>query len=239
MRRIIRIFLSIRTAVILLLFFMLLAFIGSLSLITNLAFFSGIDESPLFSWLSASANLKATWWIYLMILALCLLAVNTIFCTIDALMKRAGWKGFMLKLSPEVMHVGVLFIMLGHLLTASIGFKSDLAISKGESTAIGNAAVLTVKDVRFRADAGGYAFDYEADILWAEAGKKSIEHMLRPVHPLYFGKYGIYIKSVTLEPEPSAQLRICRDPGALWAGIGGLLLAAGGICFLYAKPRSS
>lgn len=239
MNAVTRFFLSIRTATAIFTVFIVLAFVGSLSLVKNLALFSGIDDTPLFRWLLESGSVRLTWWIYLMIASLGLLAVNTIFCMVNAVLKKATWRNILLRLSPEIMHAGVLFIMLGHLLTASTGFKADFLFARGEKKVVAASSALTVTDMRLRTDEAGYVYDWEADILWQGPGKQTEESVVRPVHPVYFGQYGIYIKSVSAEPALSAQIRVCRDPGALWALIGGLLLAAGGICFLCGRIRSS
>ena len=235
MRAIIRFFLSLKTAVVFFAVFMAIAIAGSLSLVKNLAFFSGIDDTPLFRWLMEAHAFRQAWWIYAMILVIGLLAVNTLFCTADALLKKTGLKYLVRKLSPELIHVGVLLVMLGHLLTASVGFKADMVIKKGESKAVTGSAAISVNDVRLRTDAEGYARDWEADLQWSDSRGQSIQKVLRPVRPLYFGQFGIYIKAVSLQPEPSVQVRVCRDLGAPWALGGGVLLSIGCIAVLILK----
>jgi cytochrome c biogenesis factor len=235
MKAIARFFLSLKTAFWLFFVFIVFAFIGSVVLPNNLAFFSGIDDTPLFRWLSDSGNLKLTWWIYAMILMLALLAVSTIFCTIDGTIKGLNSRNLILKLSPQVMHLGVLFIMLGHLLTASIGFKTDMRIKEGEKKVVAGEIELYLEDVKVQTDKQGYYTDWEAKLWWFENGEKVKEEVLRPVHPLYFGQFGLYFKSVSIEPEPSALIRVCRDPGALWALIGGVFLSIGGLGFVYGR----
>jgi len=68
-----------------------------------------------------------------MIAMLAVLAVSTLFCTAEAILSWSSRQTFLLKLSPQVMHIGVLFIMLGHLLTASMGFKMDVLLKQGGS----------------------------------------------------------------------------------------------------------
>jgi len=232
-----RFFLSLNTAFWVFLAFIVLAFMGSLSLVNNLAFFSGIDEAPLFKWLLSVHDLRKTWWIYVMIAVLAVMAVSTIFCTIEALYKKLSLRNFVLKISPQVMHIGVLFIMLGHLLTASAGFKTDMNITKGEKKTVAGNISVSVDDVKVTTDENGYYTDWQAKLLWFENGLKKHENILRPAHPLYFGEYGIYIRSVNMGPETSALIRVCRDPGALWALIGGALLSFGGIGFIYGRSR--
>lgn len=236
MNLIIKYLLSLKTAFVLFLLFLLLLGMGSMSLVNNLAFFSGIDDTPLFRWLAASGSDTATWWIYGMIVLLGVLALSTIACTVDALVVRQPRRQLIAKLSPQIMHIGVLFIMLGHLLTASIGFKMDIVIKKGETKPIADIAELSLVDVAVWKDQNDYDADWEARLLWKERGNTR-ETSVRPVHPQYFGSMGIYIKSVTTGRDASALLRVCRDPGSYWALGGGLLLSLGGLGFVYGRLR--
>lgn len=170
-----------------------------------------------------------------MMFVLALLALNTIFCIVDTLLKRAEKKSLALWLPPQIMHLGVLFIMLGHLLTASVGFKTDLALNRGEQKNITASSALTLKNAQLLTDTDGYVYDWSGIVAWTESGKDVGEKVVRPAHPVFFGQYGIYIKSVSTDPLPSVQLRVCKDPGAPWALIGGLLLSAGGLGFLYGR----
>ncbi len=235
MRGIRRFFLSLNTTVSVFLVFIVLAFSGSLSLVHNLAFFSGVDDVPLFRWLVASGDPGRTWWIYAMIVTLGVLAVNTIFCTVEGVLKRFDGNRLMLKLSPQIMHIGVLFIMLGHLLTASVGFKTDLNIAKGEQKQVTGDIAVSVEDIKVRTDPNGYSTSWEAKVAWLEKGQKKYEGSIRPVHPLYFGQFGLYTKAVTTEPQSAVLIRVCRDPGALWALAGGIIFSLGGIGFIYGR----
>jgi len=237
MKTIINFFLSLKTAFWLFAVFVVLCFIGSLSLPANLAFFSGIDDTPLFTWLREVSEPGTTWWIYALIGLLAVFAMSTIFCTVEALIERTTWRSIALKLSPQVMHVGVLFIMLGHLLTATLGEKIDIDVRKGETAPVGNVASIMLVDVRETTDENGYAVDWEATLRWIENGRSSALHRLRPARPLYFGAYGLYTKAVESGPRASAWIRINRDPGAPWALAGGLLLSLGAAAFLYARVR--
>lgn len=235
MKAILDFFLSLKTAFWLFVAFVVICLIGSLSLPENLAFFSGIDDTPLFAWLREANAPGTTWWIYALIGLLAVFAVSTICCTAEALIERATWRSIALKLSPQVMHIGVLFIMLGHLLTATLGEKMDVDVKKGGTAPVGSAAAIRLVDVRETTDENGYAVDWEATLQWIENGRPSDPRSLRPARPLYFGVYGLYTKAVDAGPQASAWIRVSRDPGAPWALLGGLLMSLGGIVFLYGR----
>lgn len=239
MKPIINFFLSIKTAYGFFLFFTTVCLYGSLSLPNNLAFFSGIDDTPLFRWLAGAGAIGTTWWIWVFIAALGLFALNTVACTVDALL-RLGRQNFIMRLSPQVMHIGVLFVMLGHLLTASAGVKLDIDLRAGEAKPVAGNLSILLEDVTVREDANGYAVDWEAKLRLLENGTRSEELSLRPAHPLYRAGYGLYSKSVVKDArESSALVRVSRDPGALWAFLGGALLSLGGAGFVYARFRGA
>ncbi len=236
MKTMIRFLLSLSTAFGSFLAFVVLAVGGSFFLVNNLAFFSGIDEMPLFRWLAGHADLSKTWWIYAMVALLAVLAASTIACTVEAFLNRMSRTRLILKLSPQIMHCGVLLIMLGHLMTASAGFKLDLSMRKGEVRAIDGTKTIALEDVSVKTDEFGYAAEWEATIRWTDQGGGSGEQHLRPVRPAPVGPYGLFLKSVALEPEPSALIMVSRDPGAPWALLGGIVLCLGGIGFVFAGP---
>lgn len=236
MKAFINFFLSIKTAFGFFLFFAAVCLYGSLSLPNNLAFFSGIDDTPLFRWLGAAKGYGTTWWIWVFIAALAVFALNTIVCTAEALLYRMSGRNLVDKLAPQVMHIGALFIMLGHLLTASMGIKMDVDLGKGETKQVAGDASIMLEEVTVREDANGYAVDWEAKLRWIEGGVRSDTVGLKPAHPLRFGSYGVFSKSVVVDPNgSSALIRVSRDPGAPWALLGGVLLCIGGAAFIYGR----
>lgn len=229
MKTILRFFLSLRTTFGLFALFAVTACAGSLGLTGNLVFFSGIDETPLFLWLSRSDSTSLTWWIYLMIIVLAVLAVNTIVCTIDGILKKRGRENFIFSISPHIMHIGVLFVMLGHMLTAALGHKADMTIEKGMERQVAEGITLGLNGIDVITDQEGYVTDWTLNISWGLPDGTKGKGMVRPVRPLYAGGYLIYTKSVETGEKDSALIRICMDPGAPWALAGALVLCAGGV----------
>lgn len=235
MKAILRFFLSLNTAFGLFTAAVVIFLVGSLMLPYNLAFFSGIDDVPLFSWLAEAGKLKLTWWIFILIGMMAFLGLSTVLCTADALLKGVSRKNLVLKLSPQVMHAGVIFVMLGHLLTAWHGTRWDLSLQKGETGRIEAGASILLEDIKTQKDEAGYETRWEAELMLLSNGEEVGRKVLRPARPIYFGNTGLYIKSVKTGDKPSALIRVCRDPGALWALIGGVLISVGGLGFLQAK----
>ncbi|RMG69247.1 MAG: hypothetical protein D6710_09195, partial [Nitrospirae bacterium] len=203
----------------------------------NLSFFSGIDETPLFRWLKEADNLKLTWWIYGMIVLIGLLAINTIFCTVEGLLKRLSMKNLLLKLSPQIIHIGVLLIMLGHLLTASIGIKEDVFLKKGEEASIGRGVRIVLQDVSVVTDEEGYDIDWTSRVK-VVSGSITDEIALKPSRPVYRAGFGFFVQAATRdEEEISSLIRVIDDPGVLWAMLGGGLVVISGVMFLIARIK--
>lgn len=214
-----------------------LCLIGSIMLPTHLEFFSGIDDSPLFLWLNNAGNLANTWWVYALIGSIALLALSTIACTIEALIKPST-RGMVFKLSPQVMHIGVLFVMLGHLLTAAYGIRTDVLIQQGSTEMISKELSVKVNNVHAEINKAGTSTRWKAELELAAKGKPLIFKTLAPVHPVYINGYGLFFSTFN-EPGsgelPSAVIRVTRDPGAVWALMGGVLVTLGGLGFLISR----
>ncbi len=237
MKKFYDILLSVKTAFWLMVAFSVIAIIGSVIHPRNLSFFSGIDSTPLFKWLIHSDHLEITWWIYGMILVLALLGINTLVCTVDALIRKVRLKNLMLKLSPQLIHIGVMMIMIGHLLTASLGLKMDLFLEKGKTARITGNRIVGLNDVEVVMNEDGYVVDWTTYI-WLKTNGKRYNLILKPSRPVYRAGLGFFVQAATRdEEEISSLVRITADPGAPWAFIGGAIVVVGGLMFLLARLR--
>lgn len=205
---------------------------GSLVIPWNLAVFTGIDDTPLFRWLADTPERGLTWWVYALVIMMGAAATSTAVCTIDALIKSAGRKDFISRLFPQVMHIGVLLALLGHLLTAAFGLKYDINVPEGSTAAIHDGMSVTVSGVRSEQDATGYYTAWEADVAITKDGDSIKNALLQPVHPILIGQTGLFFKSISVEGTRAATIRVTKDPGATWALIGGALVAIGAAGFI-------
>lgn len=243
MRSIYRFFISMNTAFWLMALVMALALAGSLHLPAKLAFFSGIDDAPLFVWLRAEGGEPlATWWIYGLVAALGLLTLSTVLCTVEDFIKKGlPPRNLIRRLSPQVVHLGVCLALLGYLLTSAYGTREDLLLARGQESALSDSVVLSVTDVKVGPGEGGYMTDWEAGVRLKVGGVAGETRRLRPARPVYGGGYGLYLKSVTLGSatlgdEAQVLIRVTRDPGVLWAFIGGALVLLGSAGLALTRP---
>jgi len=104
-------------------------FWGSLVVANHYAFFSQLNNTRLWEWLSL--NLKEYWprciWLICLLLVLTLLAINTLACATKRIFglfraqDNSGSGKFFISLIPSLVHLLFLLVLLGHLLTFSFG----------------------------------------------------------------------------------------------------------------------
>ena len=210
--------------------------IGVLLLMAAGSFGSGaseagsINDMPLFAWLRG-ASAFASWWLWGAIVLLALLAVNTVFCSIESLRSKFRSGNFLIIIAPQVMHAGFLLIMLAHLLSAYGGSKQIIQV--GEGSAIGSPDGSTIRIERISGSVGpmGMMTDFGAEFRYVADGRERTS-FVSPNHPLFHNGFGIYVKDVAIVPEPAALLEIHREPGAGAALAGALLFTVGNIVLL-------
>ncbi|RME65346.1 MAG: hypothetical protein D6778_06505 [Nitrospirae bacterium] len=227
MKRILDILLSVKTAFYLFWVFVIIAFVGSVELPGHLSFYSGIDEEPLFRWLSENQVLVRTWWIYGLIIALALIAINTIFCTTEALLKRVKGRNLITKLMPQLMHIGVLFVMLGHLVTASYSFRTEVDIKKGDFLSLPDGTKVQVLSVKEILDEEGFPVDWIVTLKTPSGPLQA-----GPLRPVKVGAYTILAQAAE---EDTAVLRAVQDPGAVWALVGGIIICSATLVFVISR----
>jgi GxxExxY protein len=97
-----------------------------------------MNDRLLFNWVSgvAAGNIAATWWFFISLAGLVLLTINTFVCSYQAVRGRWSRQDFLLRISPQVVHIGFLFILLAHLLGAGWGYRLNGALAEGASARV-------------------------------------------------------------------------------------------------------
>jgi hypothetical protein len=230
-----RFFLSLKTAIWLLLALLLMLLFGSL-IMPSRQEFSSMNFMPLFDWMNENPA-GVTWWLYGSIILLSLLTANTIICSLESLIKKGQKKNWLLIISPQIMHIGFLFVLLAHLLSSSGGFKGNAVAYEGTSLTLPNDLILLVKNIDVDIDFRGYIKDWKADIEYLSDGKKIKEDFLKPNVPSFYKGLGIYLKDIQPYPMKVILLEVSIEPGAVWALIGGMLFMLGTITLLISKVK--
>jgi len=196
--------------------------------------FTAMNAEPLFSWL-LRAPLVYSWWLWGTIFVLGLLTVNTVFCSLDSFIKKKS--AFLLILAPQVIHIGFLFILLAHLLSSIGSYKLTGGVPEGVSVGLPNGQGFKLVKIEATPGPQGYIADWEARIEHIAGGQVMKRDVLRPNKPSFYGGLGFYLKDLRFEPYPMALIEVSREPGALWALIGGILFTAGTVALIILKMR--
>ena len=121
---------------------------GSIITVKYRPLFQTLDHSILFQWLAVSgrAGLDKTLWIYLLIFLITCFALNTSLCTGERLWNiiryRRPWRSFY----PQIVHIGFLVALLGHLVGSMYGFRSqENIVYRGEAVAVPHQEALSLR----------------------------------------------------------------------------------------------
>jgi cytochrome c biogenesis protein ResB len=198
--------------------------------------FQSLHTTPLFAWL-AENDPGVTWWLYAALAVLTLLAANTLVCSIEALIKKRSARTWLLTISPQVIHIGFLFILLAHLLSSYDSYQGMAMVREGDRLPLPDGITVAVDGIHAAMDPRGFISDWSADIRYVRGDQPATGGTVRPNEPLLYGGFGLYIKTVKFEPYPIALIQVSRDPGAPYALIGGIFFLIGMITLLLLKIR--
>jgi cytochrome c biogenesis protein ResB len=234
-------FLSLKTTVWTLLALICFFFIGSYLMPAHRAVFEPMNEDILLRWATgiASDHPWSTWWFFAALAALMLLTFNTLVCSIQAVRGRWSRADFLLRISPQIVHLGFLFILVAHVLGAGWGYKLSGMMPEGAYAQLPEDKALYLKEIRVETDTNGYMKDWAAEAHVFEHNKRVLVGTLGPNSPLFYNGVGIYVKSLNFEKGPAALLVIARDPGTIWALVGGLLFILGSVMLLVMKWKKA
>jgi cytochrome c biogenesis protein ResB len=234
-------FLSIKTTVWTLLGLIGLFFLGSYMMPAHRELFGSINDRLLFDWVRQVA-LDHPWetgWFFAALAALMLLTLNTLVCSIQAVRGRWSRRDFLLRIAPQVVHAGFLFILLAHLLGALSGYRVSGTVPEGSFVRLPENRVLHLQAVRVVVDRSGYPRDWSAQIEVFEGDRRVAAGSLGPNAPLFLRGAGFYLKSFDFERVPMALLMVNKDPGAVWALAGAGLFTVGAATILMLKWKKA
>jgi hypothetical protein len=232
---ILKFFLSLRTALWLLMALLCLLLYGSVIMPMNEEF-QALRTVPLFQWMEENP-FSMTWWLWAAIGLLSLLTANTLLCSIDSVKKKKSARQWMLVLSPQIVHIGFLFILLAHLLSGYSSFRGTAVVYENSGLNLPNGNDVLFKKIDVYMDPRGYMKDWSAEVEYFKSGTSVGTDSIKPNSPSFLDGLGIYIKDIQLQPYPVAMIEVSKDPGAIWALVGGVLFMAGMVTLLFLKIK--
>lgn len=197
---------------------------------------AAMNEVPLLLWLK-EASFAQSWWLWITVVLLAILALNTVLCSISSLRAKAGRERFPALIAPQVMHAGFLLIVLAHLASAYGGFKEALPVMDGQAIGFPDGSRVEVENIRAEFGPMGMPTDYSADLRFRENGALRMK-TVSPNHPVFYRGIGIYLKEAQLDPVPAAYIEVHREPGAGLALAGALLFTVGNVVLVAVRRGS-
>jgi hypothetical protein len=192
---------------------------------------------PLFDWLQQQP-LGITWWLWGLIGILFVLTLNTLFCSIESIVKKKKVTRWLLLLSPQVIHIGFLFMLVAHLLSAIGALQSQAIAAEGTMVKLSSRnTALQVKNINVSYDYYGHISDWAVSVEYVADGKIIHEDIIRPNSPSTQMGFNINVKDLRTHPVEAVLLQINREPGAVWALIGGILFTVGIVTLILLKIR--
>ena len=202
---------------------------GSFYIPQNLALFSEVNDMPLFRWLvEQNGNLNKIYWIYLLIGLMLLLWINTIVCSIDAIIKKTTWKGLVRVLSPQVLHFAILFVLVGYCVSASTGYKKDITMDMIDLQTI-EGFELKINNIEFFTNPGENSPRWR--VYLNINGNESVLELGRPT---FYNGVGFFAKSAQ-QRKMKAIIGLIYDPGVIWQLIGSITFVIGAAGVLYTR----
>ena len=171
-----------------------------------------------------------SWWLWLILGLLAVLALNTVLCSIESLRSKYHRTNFLAIIAPQVMHAGFLFIALAHLFSAYGGQKGVLQVYEGQSIGFPDGSGIVIRNITGQIGSRGMLTSYQAEVQPDSDGKAPSQ--ISPNNPFFYRGFGIYLKDVQLFPERIALVEIHREPGAGIALAGALLFTVGNIALI-------
>ena len=228
-------FLSLRTAIWLIVALLILLFCGSVVMPVTKEF-QALHSMPLFQWMTENSP-GITWWLWGTLVVLSVLTANTLLCSIESVVRKKTARRWLLIISPQLVHAGFMFILLAHLLSSYSSFRGTGVVYENGGLKLPNGTGVIFRNFHIDADPAGYARDWSADVEYIKGGRSLRSDRIRPNNPSFQDGLGIYIKNLQLQPYRAALIEVCREPGAPWALVGSLFFMAGMTMLLIFKIK--
>ncbi len=219
----------------LLLLFLLCAVMAAGSFLLSGEQTAAINYMPLFVWLT-EVSAGISWWLWLTLVLLALLALNTVLCSAETLWCRRGRGGLAALLAPQLIHAGFLLIVLAHLLSASGSSLSQMEVREGSLVTLPNGSRFGVAGISVQTSPMGMMTGFSSQLV-TDLNNLALRTTISPNNPWFSGSYGVYIKQAEGYPFKRALLEVHREPGAGMALAGALLFTVGNIMLLVIRSK--
>ncbi len=189
--------------------------------------FQELHSMPMFYWIQIQP-LEITWWLWGLIGVFVVLSLNTVFCSIESLVKKRKVTQWLLLISPQIIHIGFLFVLLAHVLSAAGASQGQTVAGEGSLITLSDhRTVIRIKNIDISLDYNGYISDWEVDVEYLSNGVVFHNDTIKPNDPSVLRGFNINVKDLRVSPDKAILLQVNREPGAMWALVGGILFMIG------------
>lgn len=197
---------------------------------------AAINSVPLLVWLR-EVPLGVSWWLWLTLVLLALLVLNTLLCSCETVLGRWGRGGWALLLAPQLVHAGFLLIVLAHLLSAAASSVLQVEVQEGLVVNLPNGSQFGVAGISVNLSPNGMPTGFSSELV-TDLKNPSARVVISPNHPWFAGGYGVYIKQAEEFPFRRALLELHREPGVGMALAGALLFSVGNVILLAVRSKT-
>lgn len=196
---------------------------------------AAINGMPLLSWLLEVPG-AVSWWLWVTLVLIALLVLNTLLCSSDTLWSRRGQGGRASLLAPQLIHAGFLLIVLAHLLSAlgsslqAVEVREMMLADLPDGTRFGIAAISVNTSPQ------GMPLSFSSELV-PDLAKPAERVVVSPNHPWFCNGFGVYLKQAEAYPEKRALLEIHREPGASMALAGALFFTVGNVLLVVIRSK--
>src|SRR3989338_2123688 len=170
---------------------------GSIISMKNPQVFQALDQAILFPWLFSvgNANLNISLWIFILVFLITIFAINTTVCTLDKLYSTFKYKRPWQSLFPQIVHIGFLIALLGHLIGSIYGFKSPgHFVFQGQTIQVPSQEGLSLRfdDIEMKTSRRAGLEDLKTKVALLEDGKELLKDNIRINGPLIYKGIAFY-----------------------------------------------
>jgi len=207
--------------------------------------FSDMDAQVFSGWFARKgfAAPGPTSWLYGLLLATALLAVNAACCTFERLVQIFRGKVTLRRLLPHVMHLAFLGVVLSHLASSIYGDRNPgIAVPEGGFEPVGRTGwVLKLDRLDLVMGAEGTPKDVSAAVTLYRDVTPVAKGVVRTNEPLFHEGYGVYLKNFGPTPwgAPYAVFDANRDPGAVAVLVSSVLFTVANLLYLVPARREN
>ncbi len=228
-------FLSLGTTLWSLGLLLVLFFVGAFIMPGNKAF-QQLHSIPLIDWIQKQP-VQDIWWLWGIFGVLAVIAVNTLFCSVESIIKKRKVTHWLLLISPQIIHIGFLFMLLAHLLSAFGASQRNANVMEGSRLSISSDTILKVDNIDIDVDYYGYVTDWKVDVTYISGNAILQSDRIMPNTPSVFKGFNVNIRNLKPYPKKIALLQLNREPGAMWALAGGIFFIIGIVILIALKRK--